>query len=50
MEPQFQERDVENQLLFVKSTLLELARIARLAKRRTNREAASEKAERGVSK
>lgn len=40
-EPEFQEWDVENQLLIIKSTMLELARIERLAKRRANKEAAA---------
>lgn len=46
-EPEFQEWDVENQLLAIKSTMLELAKIERLAKRRANREATSGKVEIG---
>lgn len=36
-EPEFQEWDVENQLLVIKSTMYELAKIARMARRRSSK-------------
>lgn len=40
-EPELPEWDVENQLLCIKSTMLELARIERVAKKRATKEVAS---------
>lgn len=37
-EPEFQESDVENQLLYIKRTMLELARIAKMAKKRQSKQ------------
>lgn len=40
-EPEIPEWDVENQLLTIKSTMLELAKIERMARRKANRDVAS---------
>lgn len=40
-DPELQEWDVENQLLAIKSTMLELAKIERLARRRATKEVTS---------
>lgn len=49
-DPGIKEWDVEHQLLFIKSTLMELARIVRLTKRRTNKEINSSRAESPASR
>lgn len=49
MEPTLKEGDVEHQLLYIKSTLMELAKIVRLTKRRTNRDISSSRAETPMS-
>lgn len=49
-EPELQEWDVENQLLAIKSTMLEMGKIERLAKRRATKEGASFKIERSFNR